>query len=71
MFVLNTEIFGFIMRPELLHTAEEYANYFLNFKLKTLGEGLLWRQLLGLLNEWHMKSIHSRVCVCVCVECGV
>ena len=56
MFVLNTEKFGYIVKPELFHTAEEYTNHFVNFKLKTLGKGSL---------ELIHVQVHFRVFVCV------
>jgi len=40
MYVLNTEYFGHLLRPDTYSNLEEAANEFTNFKLKTLGRHL-------------------------------
>lgn len=37
MYVLNTEYFGHLLRPNTYSSLQEAANAFLNFKLQTLG----------------------------------
>ena len=38
MYVLNTEFFGFIIKPETYSSVSDAANKFLYFKLKSLGK---------------------------------
>lgn len=45
MFVLNTENFGYILRPEDFKKLEQLTKAFLNFKLQTLGKPTLWVQV--------------------------
>ena len=40
MHILNTEVFGFIVKPEDYESLDHAAQDFLNFKLENLGEPL-------------------------------
>ena len=46
MYVLNTEYFGHLLRPNTYSSLQEAANAFLNFKLQTLGRHIKVRSYL-------------------------
>ena len=54
MFVINTEHFSHMLKPEAYSSLREAANEFINWKLKTLGKYEDGRQYYGGFQKLHV-----------------
>ncbi len=60
MHILNTEVFGFMVKPEDYESLDHAAQDFLNFKLDNLGEPLLSPFFPTLSTFFHTLSLSSQ-----------